>query len=72
MRLRRACEGGSLVIRKEGFAGNLTWYPLVIGNFTDSKSFPFFFFHHGKHHQPTNAAGDLGSIPGLPPDERPL
>ena len=45
MRLRRACEGGSLVVRKKGFAGNPTRYPLVIRKFADSKSFPFFFFN---------------------------
>ena len=43
MRLSRACDGGS--------TGRQTWscrrppmYPLVIRNFADSKSFPFFFF----------------------------
>ena len=38
-----ACKGGSLV-HESCFAGNKARYPLVISNFADSKSFPFFLF----------------------------
>jgi hypothetical protein len=44
MRHRRACRRRQPCRSFLGFAGNPTRYPLVIGNFTDSKSFPFFFF----------------------------
>ena len=38
-----ACNGGSLTRTYSCFAGNRVRYPLVIGNFADSKPFPFFF-----------------------------
>ena len=39
-----ACNRGSLTRIYSCFAGNGVRYPLVIGNFADSKPFPFFFF----------------------------
>ena len=43
MQHRRACRRRQPCRSFLGFAGNPTRYPLVIRNFADSKSFPFFF-----------------------------
>ena len=43
-----------------GVAGRRVMYHLVISNFADSKSFPFFFFPDGKYNEADHASGSLG------------
>ena len=44
----------------DGITGCRALYGLVISNFADSKSFPFFFFPDGKYNEADHASGSLG------------